>query len=159
VHRDIKPDNIMVKRDGEICVLDLGLATHLDEPDHRPAGTPGYVAPEQREGGTVTERSDIFSLGCVLFEMMVMTLPYPHETGFAPEQKTPFDSVSLDTMNPRLRDLGLAMIAWRPADRPARMSEVLDALRPMLPGPTTPRPAPATEPDPALWYWKFRRGN
>jgi hypothetical protein len=88
VHRDIKPENILLTRDGRVKILDFGLAKYqpsagadsLDEP--RPTepgmilGTIGYMAPEQVRGRAVDARSDIFSLGVVLYEMLVGEAPF-----------------------------------------------------------------------------------
>ncbi|HLG96963.1 MAG TPA: protein kinase [Bryobacteraceae bacterium] len=78
VHRDLKPANIMLVSSG-VKVLDFGLAKA--EQDHTLTaslavmGTPGYMAPEQREGKTADARSDIYSLGCVLYEMSTAARP------------------------------------------------------------------------------------
>ena len=73
VHRDLKPGNIMIAKSG-VKVLDFGLAkSGRDETvtaSHMVMGTPGYMAPEQREGKPADERSDIYSFGCVLHEML-----------------------------------------------------------------------------------------
>src|SRR5438034_3496434 len=72
VHRDLKPGNIMIAKSG-VKVLDFGLAkSGQDETlttGRMVMGTPSYMAPEQREGKTADARSDIYSLGCVLYEM------------------------------------------------------------------------------------------
>jgi len=75
VHRDIKPANIMIAHDGSVKLLDFGIAisTTADEAGGtgRPSlGTPNYVSPEQVSGGELGPRSDIYSLGTVLFEML-----------------------------------------------------------------------------------------
>jgi len=79
VHRDIKPSNILLARDGTIKVTDFGLATslRLRRPDSQfIVGTLGYLSPEQGTGEDVDIRSDIYSLGIVLFELASGTLPF-----------------------------------------------------------------------------------
>ena len=70
VHRDLKPENIMLGKFGEVLVLDWGVAMALGEPERRGLviGTPGYMAPEQREAGPVDARADVYSLGNLLRE-------------------------------------------------------------------------------------------
>lgn len=81
VHRDIKPDNIMVSRAGKVKVMDFGIAKHLRGDDGltmagAPIGTLFYMSPEQCRGEAVDQRTDLFSLGVVLFQMLTGRLPY-----------------------------------------------------------------------------------
>ena len=90
-HRDVKPDNVMITREGRVKLLDFGIAKAI-EPDGvtvsqtsmgSTLGTPGYMAPEQVRAGMIDERTDIFALGVLLYEMLAGTPPFKRET--APE--------------------------------------------------------------------------
>ncbi len=82
IHRDLKPGNILVGRDLEPKLLDFGLARHLEASPHGRTipgdliGTPEYLSPEQARGEPVDERTDVFSLGTVLFELLTGRLPF-----------------------------------------------------------------------------------
>jgi serine/threonine protein kinase len=86
VHLDIKLSNIMITRDGEVRIIDFGLANHLDLPDliyesfQEPKGSPAYIAPEQFFGVRDEPRSDLFSIGTMLYEMTTAKLPFPDAT-------------------------------------------------------------------------------
>lgn len=83
VHLDIKLSNIMVTAAGEVKIIDFGLANHLDLPDliyesfQEPKGTPAYIAPEQFYGVRDEPRSDLYSIGTLLYEMTTSKLPFP----------------------------------------------------------------------------------
>src|SRR5687768_14711155 len=89
-HRDIKPENVMIRTDGYVKVLDFGLAklTEIDEvlpttPETNPGvvmGTPRYMSPEQARGLEVDGRTDIFSLGVIIYEMVAGTVPFDGAT-------------------------------------------------------------------------------
>src|SRR6202140_4924232 len=83
VHRDIKPGNIMVLRDGRIKIMDFGIARLL-EPTVKTQtgvllGSPQYMSPEQISGQSIDHRADIFSLGLVLYEMLTGSRPFQGE--------------------------------------------------------------------------------
>jgi len=82
VHRDVKPQNILIDADGMVKVTDFGIAKSItggDETDNQVIGSVYYISPEQAKGDRVDGRSDIYSLGIVLYEMLTGTLPYEGE--------------------------------------------------------------------------------
>ena len=83
IHRDIKPQNIMLLRDGSIKVADFGIASlenELQESSGQAIGSIHYIAPEQARGELPDARSDIYSLGVVMYEMMTGVVPYAGDT-------------------------------------------------------------------------------
>ena len=90
IHRDLKPGNIKITPDGKVKVLDFGLAKATEGQDldklstltlpGRIIGTPAYMSPEQARGKDIDKRTDIWSFGCCLFEMLTASLPFHGET-------------------------------------------------------------------------------
>ena len=98
VHRDVKPANIMVARDGHVKIADFGIARMASTSVHTQTGTvlgsPKYMSPEQVLGQSVDQRSDIFSFGVMLYEMLTRKAPFSGETIDAVMHQT------LDTVPP-----------------------------------------------------------
>jgi serine/threonine protein kinase len=159
VHRDIKPSNIWLEAGtGRSKLFDFGLAdagtrssgdqpqqdTENDVPDSSDdltrsgerLGTPAYMAPEQLFGETVNARSDLFSLGCVLYRMAAGELPFKDQGAFA--SPVPPDSVK-STISHSLGSLILRLLARRPSDRPVDSLAVLDEFRLLEAGQTNLR--------------------
>jgi serine/threonine protein kinase len=154
VHRDVKPGNLLLSRQGVIKVLDLGLArfreaaaelqtdaaTNLSHSGHM-LGTVDYLSPEQAlDPRQADERSDIYSLGCTLCRLLTGSPPYPQGSmmqRILAHREAPVPS--LKQRNSELPDAVAAiverMIAKRPEDRYATMNEVAEALRQAAPEP------------------------
>jgi serine/threonine protein kinase/Tfp pilus assembly protein PilF len=86
VHRDLKPQNIMIDQDGNARIMDFGIARSLEGKGITGAGvmigTPDYMSPEQIEGKETDQRSDIYSLGVILYEMVTGQAPFEGDTPF-----------------------------------------------------------------------------
>ncbi len=84
VHRDIKPSNVMISKDGQIVLTDFGIARIIGETQYTQtgaiSGTPAYMSPEQGQGQRGDERSDIYALGVMLYEIVTGTIPFDADT-------------------------------------------------------------------------------
>jgi eukaryotic-like serine/threonine-protein kinase len=170
IHRDIKPGNIMVTPDGNVKVLDFGIARALDgntlTQTATVLGTSAYMAPEQALGQPVDARSDIYSLGCVLYEMLTGEPPFMAEVPAAVlHMHVRVAPKSVRERNPAvpaaLDALVMQMLAKSPEDRPQTAAEVRERLEPDLTEPepgshagstsamAAPAVTPATAPNPA----------
>jgi serine/threonine-protein kinase len=138
VHRDIKPENIMVRKDGIAQIMDFGLAklkgvSRLTK-EGSTVGTAGYMSPEQVQGQDADHRSDIFSLGVLLYEMLTGQLPFKgvHETAIAYEivnvDATPMSAVKPE-MNPDLDRIILECLEKDPSERFQSAAEIAKELK------------------------------
>jgi serine/threonine-protein kinase len=143
VHRDIKPDNILLAG-GHALVTDFGIAKALSESQTEPrgatithpgitVGTPAYMAPEQSLGDPVDQRADLYSFGCVAYELLIGEGPFPHPathrlvTAHLTEAPTPVDQRRPD-VPPELAALVMRCLEKAPERRPRSSREVLEML-------------------------------
>jgi serine/threonine protein kinase/tetratricopeptide (TPR) repeat protein len=148
VHRDLKPQNVMIDEDGQAKIMDFGLARLLAAEEKRPgeatSGTPAYISPEQAKGLALDGRSDLYSLGVLMHEMLTGTVPFKgasaHETIQKHLTEPPRDPRELNPgISAGLSQVVLKCLEKDPAKRYQIASEVREALD------CLPTPAPRSE--------------
>ncbi|MBX3155661.1 MAG: serine/threonine protein kinase [Deltaproteobacteria bacterium] len=144
VHRDIKPDNIIVGKDGRVRLLDFGvaLAGRRDDDTSSLVGTPAYMAPEQFLGGELGPHTDQFSFGVALFEALWGVRPFPGRSVLEVSDAVcagKIRDVDDGDVPAWLRAAVLRALEVRPADRHASMAAMLAALTPAPPAPPARR--------------------
>ncbi len=144
VHRDIKPSNILLDKRGHCLLSDFGIAKIIQDSGAYSLattgfiGTPMYVSPEQGQGAPVDRRSDIYSLGVVLYEMVTGQTPFRGETPVAVIFKhiyepPPFPSELIPDLPVEIERIILKALAKAPADRYQAVMEMAQALRQAIP--------------------------
>ncbi len=141
VHRDVKPQNVLLNDEGRAKVTDFGIARVLDAVGRTEAGTvlgtSHYIAPEQARGEQIDAQTDIYSFGVVLYELLTGELPYPGDNFLTVAMKHVNEPIPIvldrrpDTPL-RLASLIERCMAKAPADRPTSMDEVVAELEACL---------------------------
>ncbi|GAA2879876.1 Stk1 family PASTA domain-containing Ser/Thr kinase [Streptosporangium fragile] len=161
VHRDVKPENVLIADDGRVKVVDFGLARAIEATNQTRTGvmigTIGYMSPEQVTSGAADARSDVYAAGIMLFELLTGRQPYEGDTPMSVAYRhvhdtVPVPSALLPGSHPLLDTLVAQATARDPAGRPADATAMLvaavDAHR-MLPRESGPVPAVPAAPVPA----------
>jgi eukaryotic-like serine/threonine-protein kinase len=136
-HADLKPNNVLYGKRGEVKIIDYGLAWIKGEPKDRVQGTPEYMAPETAKSRVINERTDIYNLGATMYRLTTMKLP-PSMMAAADPLKIA-GKMFASTLTPvqelnkavpvALADLIHRCLAYDPEKRPERVGEVLDELK------------------------------
>ena len=130
VHRDLKSNNIMIDDDGNVRIMDFGIARSLEAKGITGAGvmigTPEYMSPEQVEGKETDQRSDIYSLGVILYEMVTGKLPFegdtPFTVGVKQKSEVPQNPKSINSQIPD--DLNKVILRCLEKERESRFQSV-----------------------------------
>ncbi|GII53425.1 hypothetical protein Pth03_18140 [Planotetraspora thailandica] len=156
VHRDVKPQNVMLTRDGTVKVLDFGVAAVLDEAGvtritstGETIGTLAYMAPEQLHSKDATPSTDLYALGCVLYELLAGRPAFEATSPGALIHKHLLDTpapLGREDVPPELEALVMQLLEKEPERRPSGARETYDRL---LPHVTQPKPLGDVDPDAA----------
>jgi eukaryotic-like serine/threonine-protein kinase len=167
IHRDIKPSNVLLTSTGEVKVADFGIARSLSDTSATITqtatvmGTPHYMSPEQARGLTVDHRSDLYSVGCVLYELLVGRPPFTGDTPLSityqhVAEPPPAPSTADPDLSNEIDTIVVRALQKDPRDRyqtADQMRADIAAVRsghPLSPaGPTTPCPTPSGPEDPS----------
>ncbi len=165
LHRDIKPSNVMITTDGNVFLTDFGLARMVQAGESTLSqdmmvGTPQYISPEQAQGlSKLDGRTDIYSLGVVLYEMLTGRVPFNADTPFATIHDHIYTPLPLPSdinpkISPAIERLLLKALAKNPEDRFATVNDLLTALETTLNAPVaTVIAPPAAQKGLPWWVW------
>jgi serine/threonine protein kinase len=135
-HADLKPNNILLSRTGDVKIIDFGLAHVRGQSKERVQGTPEYMAPEQAKGGTVNEHTDIYNFGATMYRLVTWRLPVsvvPAAGGMVMDAKTlatvfkPVQEFTA-TAPEALCNLIHKCLAYKPQQRPDNVGDILPVL-------------------------------
>ena len=124
VHRDISPRNILVDRSGQVRIVDFGIALAADVQAAHSAGSTGYMAPEQARAAKADPSADVFSVGCVLYELLTLRKAFPREGVWM--------DPDLDPVPEPVRPLLAAALSAKASDRPEDAGAMLKQLGPLV---------------------------
>jgi tetratricopeptide (TPR) repeat protein/predicted Ser/Thr protein kinase len=137
IHRDLKPQNIMIDDTGRVRVMDFGLARSVEMSALTQTGallgTPAYMSPEQAKGASLDHRSDLFSLGIIFYELLTGRVPFQADTLWATllarTQAEPPPAITIDPAVPaRLSEIAAKCLKIDPAARYSTAKEMADEL-------------------------------
>ena len=172
VHRDLKPENVIRRSDGQIKVLDFGLArweTHPDTPSMTrlteagvALGTPGYMAPEQLSGGEADARADIFSFGVLAWELATGEHPFGTDPAAVLTRMAGLmegRAALPGNAPPGLDRIVLKCLRASPSDRYPSATSLLADLRALQGSASDAGVQPVTTAPPSLWWWQFHQAT
>jgi serine/threonine-protein kinase len=137
IHRDIKPQNIIIEATGGLKIMDFGIARLKEDrgmtAEGTVVGTPDYMSPEQARGVTLDFRSDIYSTGVVLYEVFTGTLPFEGDTPLAVvlkhiQENPPSPQARNPKIDPKISQIILKCMQKDPRDRFQSVNELYEAL-------------------------------
>ncbi len=143
IHRDLKPENVLIPRspntDSVVKIVDFGIARIIDAPrittTRHVIGTPQYISPEQAMGEPVDKRTDIYSLGVMMYEMLTGALPFWDKDPdkllrkHIKSRPIPIHKLSIPVaIDPALEDVVMACLKKPPGARPSTMEDIISRL-------------------------------
>ncbi|MBL4689522.1 MAG: serine/threonine protein kinase, partial [Nannocystaceae bacterium] len=124
VHRDISPRNVLVDRNGQVRIVDFGIAVHANAESVVRGGSTGYMAPEQARAELADPRADVFSAACLLYELLTLDKAFP--------KKGVWIAPDTDNLPEEFADVLRSALSLDPMERPENAGAFVNALAPAL---------------------------